>query len=237
MASIKFYANILAIAPSGDPTLINHGAGSGIGFYGAGYGISVPVGQYQDTTWVTNSNGTAVDNFQLSNTKFITVSGMSHNNSNVDNKNAPNYYAPLKIEFSHTDPVRVQNCKLRIFNRNDISKQASGVSTMVYENRHPSVNANIAGLAHRGRQGATDAHAWVEYDPVFAMADFVLTSSPGVSGLNGSSVDTASNLGVLTTAGAAHSSLKHDWYLSLSTSPDSIGSKTDFGLYFTCEYL
>ena len=58
MAEIKFYANTQGIAATGDPSLINHGAASGLGFYGAGFGVSVPVDQYQDSTFITNSAGT-----------------------------------------------------------------------------------------------------------------------------------------------------------------------------------
>jgi len=30
---------------------------------------------------------------------------------------------------------------------------------------------------------------------------------------------------------------QHDWYLAISASPDSIGSKTQYGLYVELEYL
>jgi len=43
MADIKFYANLEIAATGDNPTLIRHDLGSGIGFYGAGFGISVPV--------------------------------------------------------------------------------------------------------------------------------------------------------------------------------------------------
>ena len=52
MAEIKFYANETAIAASDSATEIEHTKGSGLGFFGGGFGISVPVGQYQDTTFV-----------------------------------------------------------------------------------------------------------------------------------------------------------------------------------------
>ena len=50
-AAIKFYANNVSNTGSDSHTVeINHGAGSGLGFYGAGYGISVPLNDYQTTT-------------------------------------------------------------------------------------------------------------------------------------------------------------------------------------------
>jgi hypothetical protein len=238
MATITFHANVLGAGYSTNPSGIAHAAGSGLGFYGNGYGISVPVGQYQDTTWVTNANGTAVDQYQLNNTKYSSISGVSFNGgAEIQNRNMPNYYAPLNVRFSHATPVRVQNCRLRIFDRNDITKQASGVLTKVYEVRHPNGSTSEVGLTHRGEAG----HDWKEFDPADNMIDVLFTSSPGVSGLNTTAGEAlaASSFGFTnwtTQEGAAHSSTRHDWYCALSSSPDSIGSKL-YGLYFTLEYL
>ena len=234
MADIKFYANLEIAATGDNPTLIRHDLGSGIGFYGAGFGISVPVGQRQDSTFLTNSNGT-VQGIKLQNTKWASVSGVSHNgNTEIDNEKIPNYYAPLNIRFTHEDEVRVQNCKLRIFDRNDINKQASGVTTYVYEVRHPDgaeTDTNV--LVNRGE---VDSHGWKEYDPGDTMFNTTFTTSPGTSGTNAVQSDQGKT-GVLTTDGAAHVTQRHDWYVAMSAEPDSIGSKTDYGLYFTCEYL
>jgi len=242
MAAITFHVNENGITGPSDTTLINHSAGSGLGFFGNGFGISVPVGQFQDQTYVTNSNGTA-SGVKAGNTKYMSVSGVSHNGgSEVDNENIPNYYAPLNVRFSHSEAVRVQNCKLRIFDRSDIENQASGVTTKVYEVRHPhgtaGNTANIGPLALRG----VSTHDWFEFDPEENISDMTFTTSPGVSGLNTSAGDTlpTTDGGVYnwtTQEGAAHESIQHDWYIALSASPDSIGSKTDYGLYFTLEYL
>ncbi len=243
MATITFHANAFAAASSNDGTLIEHTAGSGLGFYGDGFGLSVPVGQYQDNTYISNSNGTA-SGIKVGNTKYMSVSGASHNGgTTLDNEAMPNYYAPLNVRFSHSEGVRVQNCKLRIFDRNDIANQASGVTTQVYEIRHPhpvEVNNEGSGaLTLRGRS----THDWEEFDPELDQLDMDFTSSPGISGLNTSAGDTlpaeASDgfLNWNTNEGAAHKAERHDWYIALSASPDSIGSKTDYGLYFTLEYL
>ena len=156
----------------------------------------------------------------------------------MPNRNVPNYYAPLKISFIHDTAVRVQNCKLRIFDRNDIANMASGVVTKVYEVRHPNGSTSASGLAHRGISN----HGWVEFDPAEAMFDMILTSSPGLSGLNTSAGEVvpateASFTSWITQLGAAHQSTRHDWFLMISASPDSIGSKTNYAAYFTCEYL
>ena len=219
MADLKFYANTENLSYGAAASLIDHGAGSGLGFYGAGFGISVPVDQKQDSTFITNSAGTDQG------TKL----------NKIDNENMPNHYAPLNIRFSHTEAVKVQNCKLRIFDRNDINKHASGVTTYVYEVRNPGNSEGSAtALTLRGESN----HAWNEYDPEDGGTppDTSFSNSPGVSGSN-SVVSDSGNAYVLSTSGASHVSTRHDWYVALSAMPDSIGSKTDYGLYFTCEYL
>jgi len=252
MAAITFHINNFGAASTGDPTLIHHGEGSGLGFYGGGFGISVPVGQFQDTTFVTNTNGTT-EGVRGNNTKYMSMSGVSFNGADpaTGTSGIPNYYAPLRIRFNHSEAVSVQNCKLRIFDRNDISNHASGVTTQVYEVRHPypvaDVGAGMWGLTLRGTDDVGQGHAWQEFDPTLAPVapqDMVLTSSPGVSGLNTESTDPASTFGPdgetynwLTNDGTPHKSLEHDWYIALSASPQGIGSKTDYGLYMTLEYL
>jgi hypothetical protein len=233
-AEIKFYANIL----NGPNTIIGHTAGSGLGFYGTNFGISVPVGSRQDTTFVTDANGVN-QGAQLNNTSADNVSSdpgtvsINRNSPPINNNNLPNYQCPLNIRFTNENPVRVQNCKLRIFDRNNINNQASGVTTYVYEARHPAATQNISNLSHRGRS----SNRWVEFGPMLPMEDMVFTSSPGASGLNTNSSDTNSNLGYTSQDGSLHSSSRHDWYIALSSQPQSIGSKTQYGLYFSVEYL
>ena len=240
MAAITFYANVNA---TNSGVLINHGAGSGLGFYGNGYGVSVPIGSQQDSTWLTNSNGTESTNqVQLHNTKMATTGDAStagtvssNGLTAINNNNLPNYLCPLNIRFDHSEAVRVQNCKLRIFDRANVDNHASGVVTYVYEGRHPATSQAQTNLAHRGRT----ANSWVEYDSTDSStpADMIFTNSPGVSGLNTDSTDTNTDLGYTSTQGAAHQSIQHDWYVAISAEPSIIGSKTDYGLYFTLEYL
>jgi len=248
MAQIEFYANENGMAGGDAAIRINHTSGSGIGFFGGGFGISVPVGGYQDTTYVTNGDGTA-SGIRCNNTKWLADntypnSGVSSNGGSLIQLRAmPNYYAPLNIRFTHDEAVRVQNCKLRIFDRSDISQTATGVTTQVFECRHPhpveGYNAGTGTLAFRG---VTD-YGWSECDPAEAQFDINFTPSPGATGLNTSAADTLpatatdGNANYVTKEGAAHESARHDWYVALSASPDSIGSKTQYGLYFTLEYL
>ncbi len=234
-AQIEFYAKING---NNTPELINNGAGSGLGFYGNGFAISVPVGTQQSTTFVTNETGTD-EGSQLNNTaQSDTLEDQNpgrvsiNSSAAIDNHKLPNYLCPLNVRFSNDDAVRVQNCKMRIFDRNSIDNNASGVMTYVYEARHPSTDQNVAQLQFRGR---TD-NSWVEYGDGITMADMTFTASPGVSGTN-SLGETDAGTGYLTNEGALHEATRHDWYCALSSEPITIGSKTQYALYFSCEYL
>jgi len=233
MATITFWGNV---GVNQQPSGINHGAGSGLGFYGNGYGLSVPVGRWQDTTFITNANGTAPSNqaIALNNTKYThPVSGQTIA-GNVLLSGVPNYQAPLNVRFVHTENVAVQNCKLLIFDRNNITKNASGVTTQVYEVRKPASTIGAPSL----NRGGSFIHQWQEFDGTAGQPpDLVLTNSPGISGKNAHSDSDQANKAWLTNEGPSHRSSQHDWYIAISASPDAIGSKTDYGLYFTCEYL
>lgn len=242
MATIKFIGNNYTF--EGPATVIDQ-ANSGIGFFGNGYGLSVPVGSWQDNTFITNDTGDAPEDqtIKLSNTKYNSVSGVKHNNENEKKLNEiPNGYAPLNIRFEHEDAVAVKNCQLRIFDRLDIENHAEEVHTKVCEIRHPeaTVGANKA-LNHR----PTDDYSWVDFGDGTeeVVTPLELTPSPGSGGLNGGETDQPrigadlSNTIGYTTQGAAHESTQHDWYIALSASPNGVGSKTAYGLYFTLEYL
>jgi hypothetical protein len=240
MAEIKFYGNFLSAS---DDNLIRHDLGSGIGFYGLDFGISVPVGSQQSTTWITNADGT-VAGPKLHNTAKVAsgIPGVEMGTVSVDGSSSPitldklsNYLCPLNIRFTHSSPVKVQNGKLRIFARDHgISKPASGVTTWVYEARKPSSTPSTTSLSHRG----ITHFVWTEFEPLAAQLDLPLTPSPGMSGQNTSTADTDADLLKFTSqSGQALESSRHDWYIALSSEPEGIGSKTNYGLYYTVEYL
>jgi hypothetical protein len=238
MAEIKFYGNFLS---AGGDNLIRHDLGSGIGFYGLDFGISVPVGSQQNTTWITNADGTT-SGPRLNNTAKV-ASGVNNaskgtvsinGSTAIDLDKLSNYLCPLNVRFTHSTPVRVQNGKLRIFARDHgIEKPASGVTTWVYEARKPSSDPAKTSLALRG----VSDFVWKEFDPALSQTDLSLTPSPGVSGLNTSNTDTDTSLGYTSQSGISLQSMRHDWYVALSSEPDSIGSKTNYALYYTVEYL
>lgn len=249
MATITFHTNIhnLPENQAGDePTLIDHTAGTGLGFFGGNFGISVPVNQWQKATYVTNAAGTD-EGVQVSNIRYNDDVSVRPSGSvvqevvTIGNSGIPNYQAPLNIRFEHTEDVSVVNCRLRIFDRSDIDNGAVGVTTQVYEVRHPNPKQNVDyHLEHRG----IDNHGYVTFIGGDSPSDMSLTASPGASGLNTSSAAEETlpefSEGLRNwkyQEGAAHRSSRHDWFLALSASPDSVGSKTDYGLYFTLEYM
>lgn len=204
MASINFFANSYNLN------------GSGLGFYGAGFGQSVNVGQYQDTTFITNSNGTAQGQ-QVNNIEYLnSASGIINSaSSGVWLTQIPNYLATLNIQFTNASAVKAQNVKLYIYDRTSINNPASGVTTKVAELIHPDSIQNNNG------SGST---TWAS--PAGSAVVMTLANSPGSGGLyagNGSN--------------STRSDTEHDWYLAISASPDSIGSKTLYGLYVSLEYL
>ncbi len=205
MATINFY--------SGETFAINNLSGSGLGFYGGGFGQSVEVGAYQDTTFITNGAGTTqgpqVDNIKWLNTASGIINGAS---SGVPLTSIPNYLATLNARFTHSVAVRTQNVKFRIYDRSNINNPASGVTCKVAELVHPDIVQNNNG---------SGSSTW--QTPTGSSVVMSLTASPGTSGLRPN--------------GASTTDAQHDWYLAISASPDSIGSKTAFAAYIELEYL
>ena len=204
MATLAFYA--------GEEFLINNLSGSGLGFYGGGFGYSVAVGEYQDTTFITNSTGTA-EGPQVDNIKYLnTASGIVNSaGSGIALTAIPNYLSTLNIRFTHGSAITTQNAKFRVYDRSSINNSPSGVTCKVAELIHPDTTQT--------NNGSGDA-TWTT---VFGSGSIMdLTASPGVSGVSEN--------------GPSTQATQHDWYLALSASPDSIGSKL-FAGYVELEYL
>ena len=190
---------------------------SGIGFYGSSFGQSVQVGFYQDSTFITNSNGT-INGGSLYNTKYVgTTSGVQINGSGtITFATVPTLSGTMNVRFTYDSAVKTQNGQIRIFDRSDPNADPSGVTCQVNQivNGFSGVNQST---------GAADAANDGWFDLAGSGTTMTLLASPGTSGLSVSGVDTTST--------------RHDWYFALSASPDSIGSKTLFGAYIALEYL
>lgn len=205
MATIEFLA--------GENFTINNLAGSGLGFYGASFGASVGVGEYQTTTFITNAAGTALGP-QCDNIKYLnTASGIVNSStSGIALTAIPNYQATLNIRFTHDTPVSVENVELRIYDRSNINNNPSGVTCKVAELIHPTTSQVNNG------SGST---TWVT--PVGSSLVMSLISSPGDEGSRPNGAGTVDD--------------EHDWYVAISASPNSVGAKSQFALYFSLEYV
>lgn len=209
-AEINFYAG------QSDGTFVAMSS-SGLGFFGASFGNSVQVGEYQDSTYITTGNG-SVEGPQATNGKYITSSGASIDGGATV---APSAIAvnsgTMNIRFTFSPAVKTQNCELRIFDRVTITNGAQGVTTQVLQ-----VAQGGSGVTSSGTLEAPASHTgWVA--PSGSGVVVALLSSAGTSGLTPSGADTQDT--------------RHDWYVCLSASPLSIGSKESFGLYVQLEYL
>lgn len=208
MATLSFLA--------GENFEINYLSGSGLGFYGSdGFGASVPVGEYQGRTFITNgagtSHGSEADNIAFLNSGSGVIGQAG---SGIGLQYIPNYQATLQIRFTHDTPVQCTSAKLYGYDRTSINNEPSGVTLKAFEIIRPQND--------QAAPAGSGDDTWTTLEGTGSYLD--LCPSPGVSGLyagNGSNSTWAD-----TT---------HDWFVGLSASPDSIGSKT-FGGYFSCEY-
>ena len=204
MATITFW---------GDENGIQNLSGSGLGFYGSSFGTSVAVGSYQDSTFITDGNGTAqgpqVHNIKWAHPSSGTVNGVGPWALNT----IPNRLATLKVKFNHSSSVKVQNAYARVYDRTSINSAASGVTTKIAELIHP--NPNQAAAA-----GSGDT-SWLT--PAGSSVRVPLADSPGLSGYSPNGPNTYD--------------YNHEWFMAISASPDSVGSKTLYGLYIELEYL
>lgn len=208
-AELKFYA--------GEDFQIQDLSGSGLGFFGDdGFGNSVRVGEYQGHTYITNSTGTT-QGPEVDNVKYLNAGSgiIGQAGTGVALTCIPNYQATLNVRFTYDSAVQVINAQAQIYDRYDPNNPASGVTTKVAELIHPGTT--------QANTGSGDT-TW--YTPGGSSVVVPLANSPGPSGLyagNGSNSTYADRV--------------HDWFLAMSCSPDSIGSKTQYGLYVALEFL
>jgi hypothetical protein len=197
---------------------INDSMGSGLAFFAdTGFGASIKVGEYPGRTFISNGAGTTqgpeVDNVKFANS----ASGIiGQSGSGVALTAVPNDKATLNVRAtSDGGAVQVQNAKVYIYDRVNKANPPSGVTCKAAEIIHPDPVQN--------NNGSGDS-AWINAAGTGLPLD--LAPSPGISGLyagNGSN--------------STRADTRHDWFVALSPSPDSIGSKTQFGLLAELEYL
>jgi hypothetical protein len=219
MAAINFYG-----IGGGGVTTTDLG-GSGIGFYGdAGFGASVKVNEFQGTTYITNSVGTA-NGGALNNNRAVPLSSgvVINNNRGTGSINLTWLYnteSTLKISFTHSSAVEVDNVKLRIFDRSNIDNNPTGVRCFVAEVIKPSGASGVTpSSSGKGDTG------WIE---IYGSSS-ILSLTPNPEANSSGSWSDPVNGGTSGT--------QHDWFTVLSATPTSIGSKDKFGLYVSLEYM
>lgn len=210
-AAIDFFAG------QGGGTFVDLNA-SGLGFFGASFGTSVQVGQYQDSTFITTSNG-SVEGPQGTNCKFEAPSGVLVNDdaASIQPSAVPINSGTMNIRFTFDSAVKTQNVELRIFDRSTITAGATGVTTQVLQVANGGSGVSTSGTA----EALSDHLGWIT--PSGSGVVMALLSSAGSGGLSPSGTDTQDT--------------RHDWYVCMSATPLSIGSKELFGLYIQLEYL
>ncbi len=205
MADIRF--RILNQA-DGDASLDTI-SGSGLAFYGATAGSSVAVGEYQQTTYVANGDGSVFKD-ATNNIAFYTTASYPSGRCTLDSVPGSAYpdtglsgvrtmHSSIGIMFGHTAAVKVQNCQLRIYDRGNIQYPASGVNTKVAE----IVNFNGGTYATQGTNdglpsaaiGSGDLWWWGEPwpDELCPSSENFYTNSVGVTFYNGKDTDSRVN--------------------------------------------
>jgi hypothetical protein len=195
---------------------INDLSGSGLGFYGnANFGASVPVASYQQRTFITDATG-AIQGPEVNNVMYLNPGSgiLGQQGSGIALQAIPNWQATLNIRFNNDTSVRTQNAKMMIYDRVNTNNAASGVTTKAAQFIHPN--------PVQGPGGSGDS-SWWNFNYTTPGLTMPLVASPGMSGLSPSGANTVD--------------VQHDWYVAISGSPDSIGSKTQYGLYVSLEYL
>lgn len=195
-------------------------SGSGLGFYGSTFGASVAVGAFQDSTYITNSVGTAsgqgVSNTKPDGSDFTKFYHQAFGASSVSLTRIQNKHAPINIRVTESSVINLSNNKIYIYDRNAITNNPTGVSCYLAE------VIRLNSEAFSGSTGKGDT-TWQLCSG--SGATLSLTPSPGSGGIaswadpvNGGTGDT-----------------RHDWYVAIGAAPTSIGSKL-FALYYSGEY-
>lgn len=195
-------------------------SGSGLGFYGANFGTSVAVAAFQDTTFITNSVGTAsgqgVSNTKPDQTNLTKVYHSAFGSSSVSLTRLQNKHAPINIRVTESSTITLTNNKVYIYDRNSIYNNPTGVSCYLAE----VIRLDTQPFSGSDGKGDTTWQLCSGSGAVLA-----LTASPGSGGIG------AWNDPINGGTGDA----RHDFYIAIGASPTSIGSKL-FALYYSGEY-
>ena len=123
--------------PSAPATTINPAASGGfntVGFYGPGFGLSVRVGEYNETTYRTTEDG-QTNGGALPNLGYANVSGAFIGPSIIAEPliDIANSQSTLLVRLNTDAAVATQNTRFRTFDKSNIDYAPSGVSVFAAE--------------------------------------------------------------------------------------------------------
>ncbi len=122
------------------------GANDTLGFFGANFGFSIRVGEYNNTSFVTDDIG--VTNFgQVPNLRFANVSGafVASELTATELLEVDNTEATLRVRLNTDSAVGTQNSAFRAFDRVNINNGPSGVTVQSAEIIKPSPSLRGSG--------------------------------------------------------------------------------------------
>lgn len=110
------------------------GANDTLGFFGANFGFSIKVGEYNNTSYVTTDNG-STNHGQVPNLKYANTSGayVASELTATELLEIDNSEATLRIRLETDSAVQTQNTSFRAFDRSNINNNPSGVSCYAAE--------------------------------------------------------------------------------------------------------
>lgn len=119
-----------------------------VGFYGAGFGLSVRVGEYNESTFRSIENGTSnggsIPNLRFANPTGAFVAGLIPAR---ELREVNNFETTLRIRLNTDSAVATQNTNFRAFDKSNINKAPSGVTVRAAEIRKDNVIVRGSGDA------------------------------------------------------------------------------------------
>jgi len=148
------------------------GVNDTLGFFGANFGFSIRVGEWNNTSFVTNDIGTT-NNGQVPNLRFANTSGafVASELTATELLEIDNSEATLRIRLATDSSVGTQNSAFRAFDRVNINNNPSGVTINAAEIIKPDpvrgsgdvIWTTIAGtgaLSFDDQVAASSVHVW-----------------------------------------------------------------------------
>jgi hypothetical protein len=122
------------------------GANDTLGLFGANFGYSVRVGEYNNTSFVTTDNGSA-NHGQLPNLRYANASGayVASELTASELLEINNDEATIQITLVNDTPVQTRNTSFRAFDRSNINNNPSGVALYAAEILKDSVSVRGSG--------------------------------------------------------------------------------------------